>query len=80
MNAHHISTEDYHGPERRVPPLSEEQIEDIAERAAERAVQKMKAAAYQGIGQAIVSKMLWLTGIAAVWLYWWLLKNGFIKP
>lgn len=80
MTEKHIRTDHYSGPERRSLPLSEDQIEAIAERAAHRAVERLKASAYQGIGQWAVSKFFWITGLISVAIYLWLLKNGFIKP
>jgi hypothetical protein len=47
----------YNGPERR-GPLSDEQIELIAERAAEKALEKV----YAQIGRSFVTKVLWVVG------------------
>jgi hypothetical protein len=80
MNQQYIKTDEYSGPERRSLPLSEDQIESIAERAAERAIERLKAGAYQGIGQWAVGKFFWIAGLVSVAIYWWLLKNGLIKP
>jgi hypothetical protein len=51
----------YNGPERR-GPLSDEQIELIAERAAEKALEKV----YASVGKSVVHKILWLVGAAAL--------------
>lgn len=47
--------------------LSDEQIESIAERAAEKAIERV----YMEIGKSVVRKTLWLIGVVAVggWLY-----------
>jgi hypothetical protein len=55
--------EKYNGPERREhPQLTEEQIDIIAERAAEVALNKV----YTQVGKSVVSKLLWLIGSAAL--------------
>ena len=51
----------YNGPERR-GPLSDEQIELIAERAAEKALEKV----YASVGKSVVHKILWMVGAAAL--------------
>jgi hypothetical protein len=70
----------YDGPERRAMPLSEDQIEAIAEKAADRAIEKMKASALQGVGTWTLNKISWIFTLGAIGLYWWMLKNGWIKP
>lgn len=72
---------DYTGPDRRRKAfLSEEQIEEIAERAADRAVQKMRSAALQEVGRWTLNKLMWILTVAGVGLYLWMLKNGWIEP
>jgi hypothetical protein len=51
----------YEGPERRAA-LTDEQIELIAERAAEKALEKV----YASVGKSVVHKLLWLIGAAAL--------------
>ena len=51
-------------------PLTDEQIEAIAERAAEVALERV----YTQIGKSVVSKLLWLVGAAALALVAWM--NG----
>ncbi len=49
----------YSGPERRTrQPLSDEQIEHIAQRAAELAVQKMTTDVYASVGKSVLQKVL----------------------
>ena len=61
----------YDGEERRKEPiLTSEQIEAIAERAAEVALEKV----YTSIGKSVVNKVLWLVGAAALAAAAWL--NG----
>ena len=51
----------YDGTERRAA-LSDEQIEIIAERAAEKALEKV----YASVGKSVINKVLWLVGSAAL--------------
>lgn len=63
--------DEYDGAERRqYPHLSEEQIERIAERAAEVALERV----YTSIGKSVVNKFLWICGAGALALAAWL--NG----
>jgi hypothetical protein len=50
---------------RQTPHLSQEQIEQIAERAAEVALERV----YTQIGKSVVSKFLWLCGAAALAIF-----------
>jgi hypothetical protein len=62
--------------ERRASPhLTEEQIDAIAERAAERALEKV----YTHIGRSVVSKLLWMVGACVLALSAWLHGHGFFK-
>lgn len=66
----------YEGPDRRASThLSTEQIEIIAERAAEVALERV----YTQIGKSIVSKFLWLCGAAALAVAAWLNGAGHLK-
>jgi hypothetical protein len=53
-----------------VPPhsqdLSEEQIEEIAERAATKAVAKITDQIYKDVGKTVVQKFIWTVGAIAV--------------
>ena len=51
-------------------PLTDEQIEEIAERAAEVALERV----YTQIGKSVVSKFLWLIGAATLAMVAWM--NG----
>lgn len=55
---------EYQGPERRTATVSltEEQLNEIAERAANRALEKV----YANIGKSVVHKILWVLGAAAL--------------
>lgn len=54
-------------PDREIP-LTDNQIEQIAERAAEVAFQKV----YQEVGKTVLTKLAWLVGAAVVGLALWL--------
>lgn len=60
-------------------PLTDEQIEQIAERAADRAVEKLTNEAYKSIGKNVVQKFLWIVGVCAAALYFWLQQKGLVK-
>ncbi len=57
----------------------ENTIEEIADKAAEKAVAKMTANLYQDIGKGVVAKLTWLVGVIVVGLYFWLQSKGIIK-
>lgn len=81
MSGEGMDREPYDGPERRQGrpmQLTDEQIEQIAEKAAEKAVDKITKEAYAAVGKSVVSKFTWAVGVIAVALYLWLSKVGFI--
>ena len=53
-------------------PLTDAQIEAIAERAAEVALNKV----YAEVGKNVLKKLAWLTGVAVIGLALWLAGNG----
>lgn len=56
--------ESYSGPDRRhAPALTDEQIEHIAQKAAELAVQKMTTEIYASVGKTILHKIFWAVGV-----------------
>ena len=58
--------EEYHGPDRRrAPQLTDEQIEQIAQKAAELAVQKMTTEIYASVGKSVLHKLFWAVGVVA---------------
>jgi len=70
--------------ERRQPVrICQEQIEEIAnlaaERAAEKAVELIKQDAYQSVGRLVIDKALWLIGVIAMGAFFWL-ENQNIFP
>ncbi len=76
-------TAGYTGPERRSAmvqvTLSEEQIEEIAEKAAALAVQKTMDDMYKHVGKNVVQKFIWIVGVCAVGIYAFLKGKGIIS-
>jgi hypothetical protein len=63
----------YDGPDRRTAyPLTPEQLEQIAERAAEKALERV----YTEIGKSVVNKILWVLGAAGLALFAYLKGAG----
>jgi hypothetical protein len=60
--------------------LTDKQIEDIAERAANKAVIKAKNEFYQGVGVVVVTKIYWLVGAVCVGLIVFGIRMGWVKP
>jgi hypothetical protein len=58
--------------------LTEDQIEEIAERAAERAMQKLTDHMYKQVGKSVISKLFWIVGVISVGLYLWLKQKGIL--
>lgn len=56
--------------------LSEEQIDHIAERAAEVALEKV----YTEIGKSVVKKFLWVVGLITLSAVMWMIGTGKIAP
>ncbi len=54
-------------------------VDEIAEKAAEKAISKMTDHVYQEIGRGIVSKIMWLAGVVVVGLYFWLSGKGYME-
>ena len=52
--------------------LTDAQIDEIAEKTAERAFQKI----YQNVGKSVLTKLTWMVGAAVVGLSMWLGGNG----
>ncbi len=82
MDAEHLQASQakpYDGPERRHPALSEAMIDEIAERAAVKAISKLTATVYQEIGKGVVSKFLTLIGALSAAAALWAASKGLIK-
>lgn len=57
------------------PPLTEAEMDAIAERAADRAIRKM----YEQIGKSVAQKVYWAIGIVVVGMMMLLAGNGIAK-
>jgi len=67
----------YEGPDRRRAPfLTDDQIEHIAQKAAELAVQKMTTEVYASVGRSVLQKVFWIVGVIATAM---VLGNASIK-
>lgn len=63
----------YHGPERRTAAvLSDEQIEMIAEKAAEKALLKV----YANVGRGIINKLAFVIGACVIGILLWMGGKG----
>lgn len=51
--------------------LTSEQIEEIACRAADKAVERITQQVYQQVGRSVISKLVWIVGSLSVALYIW---------
>jgi hypothetical protein len=60
-------------------PLTDDQIEEIAERAAEKAVQKMTDQIYLEVGKGVVKKALYLIGAFVVGAGLWAKAKGWMS-
>lgn len=59
--------------------LSDEQMDLIAEKAAEKAVAKITAVVYQNVGKSVIERLFWLVGALAVGAYFFLKSKGLIE-
>jgi hypothetical protein len=60
------------------PNLTEKQIELIAEKAAEKAIERLTSHVYQEVGKSVVSKLFYIVGACAIGLYLWLKSKGIV--
>ena len=49
--------------------LTEDQLDEIANRAADRAVEKITQQVYQQVGKSVLNKLLWILGALATAAY-----------
>ena len=59
--------------------FSDEQIEDIAERAATKALSKITDMAYREVGKSVVEKLFYIVGVLAVAGYFYAQSHDWIK-
>lgn len=58
--------------ERRMETISEDDIEKIADRAVEKAMERL----YLEVGKSILQKFIWLVGVGTVAMYMWIQGRG----
>ena len=58
------------------PMLNDTAIEQIAEKAAEKAIKKLTAQVYQEVGKSVISKFVYIIGACSIGLYLWLKSKG----
>lgn len=66
---------EYEEPEVEKVQLTDEQINHIAEKAAEVAFKKI----YEEVGRSVVKKIFWIVGAGALGLLFWMAGNGTLK-
>ncbi|MDD5688489.1 MAG: hypothetical protein PHE88_11740 [Elusimicrobia bacterium] len=59
--------------------LTDDQIEEIAERAAEKAIKKAKDDIYKDVGETVVGKFKWMVGAIVVGVFVWMVSHGLIS-
>ena len=60
------------------PYLTKEDIELIAENAADKAVKKITDQVYQEVGKSVINKFIWAVGAITVGFVMWLHSKGLI--
>ena len=51
--------------------LTHDQIEEIASRAADKAIDRITQQVYQQVGRSVINKLMWIVGSLAVGAYLW---------
>lgn len=59
--------------------LTDDQIEEIAERAAEKAIIKAKNDLYRDVGETVLGKFKWMVGAIVVGVFVWMASHGLIS-
>lgn len=60
-------------------PLTDAQIDKIAEKAADKAVAKITDQVYREVGKGVIKKLFWIVGVTSVALFFWAQSKGLIK-
>jgi uncharacterized hydantoinase/oxoprolinase family protein len=58
--------------------LTDATIEQIAEKAAEKAIKKLTNHVYQEVGRSVISKFFYIVGACSLGFYLWLKSKGVI--
>jgi len=59
--------------------LTEEQIDKIAEKAADKAIAKITQNIYTEVGRGVLKRMFWILGTVIVGAWVWLRSGGWVK-
>ena len=68
-----------HCPHCQGQMLTEQQLEQVAEKAAIKAVELFRNQFYRGVGAAVVGRALWLIGAMTLAVALWLSSRGVLK-
>lgn len=60
------------------PMMQDSAVEEIAEKAAQKAIEKLTSHVYREVGKSVISKLFYFVGAAAIGLYLWLKSRGVI--
>lgn len=60
------------------PFLDETQMNKIAERAAEKAIEKLTKHVYQEVGKSVISKFVYIVGAITLAVWLWLKGKGWV--
>ena len=60
------------------PLFDDSELEKLAERAAEKAIEKLTNHVYQEVGKSVISKFVYVVGACSVGLYLWMKSKGVI--
>lgn len=55
--------------------LTHDQIEEIASRAADKAIDRITQQVYQQVGRSVINKLIWIAGSLSVAFYIWFSDN-----
>lgn len=61
------------------PLLADGAMEDLAEKAADRAIAKLTATIYQEVGRNVIAKTAYLAGALVIGAYLWAQSRGYVK-
>jgi hypothetical protein len=59
--------------------LSPEDMDKLAEKAADKAVEKMTDVIYKTVGKSVISKVIWIFGVAGTVFMLWLNNTGWFN-
>jgi hypothetical protein len=62
----------------KMQDLTEAQVEEIAEKAAQKAISKLTGHIYQEVGKSVISKLFYIIGACSIGIYLWLKSKGLL--